>query len=162
MFSELLALSPEAIGLLEARRQSPTEGRLEILVRALSPQASELAPVDLGQGMIVQEGEPLVLVLSREHALKPMPKGEFRDGEFYMRGEKIVAKRGSVLQTAMQQFQEEVADVSANGGLVSRNAYRHWQVYRDGKLIPLERLQDPSLKNTRGGGATITLEDLGL
>jgi hypothetical protein len=110
--------------------------------------------------MIVYEGEPIVLKLSSKYADRPLPTGEFRGGDFFMRGKKIVAKRSSVLQTAMQMFQEEVGDLAVNGGLVARNTYRQWYVYRDGKLIRLADLKDPALAHTRG--QAITLEDLGL
>lgn len=167
MFVKYVGLTSEAAQAIENKRKSTTESESDIIVRELavvpSDQAERSTPptkqLDLGQGIVLEVGETIHLFLSKTDALQGRPvgsatvaqKGLLVDGVLYG---KI---RGSYVQKPMQFYQERHSHLGADGNLVPLSAYRQWYAYRDGKMLPLEALKDPS--KTRRRRTSVQMND---
>jgi hypothetical protein len=184
MFAEYVGLTPEAAALIEAFRHSRTETKMDIIVRELtgisrpenpSPPLSRGAvsgdpplvsaeqggEIDLGQGVKLRVGETLYLFLSveKKRAGKPDAKAVLCREGLELDGRLVrPSKGGNALQPAMRIVQERIGHRNPHGDFVSLSAWRQWHVWRDERLVPIDKLKDPKLARRRG--AMIPLEDL--
>jgi hypothetical protein len=155
---EYAGLTKRAAMLIEEHRMSPGESKSDIVIRVLSAKAESptgyAGPTfDLGQGARLRVGESVYLFLSEEakRARKADATAVAKDeNSFYLGDKKIAPSKGSVIQPAMQIVQRAKKHVNGKGELVSLSAWRQWHVERDGKLLPVLELKDPSLAHKRG------------
>jgi hypothetical protein len=169
---EVIGITQKVSRLIEAHRQRETETQNDILERVLSnglpaktqPPAPTGPGLDLGQGVVLREGEPLFLFLDKASAdrQEAAARAEVRGGSFFMEGEKIAPSKGSVLHPAMERIQQRHNHVNAKGELISLSAWRQWHVIRNDRYTRLADLKDPALAKRRGGKSKLTLEDLDL
>lgn len=172
---EFAGLTAEAVRLIEGLRQSPSDTKSQILVRALTPLQKNAAPakpatpdreyVDYKEGIHLYVGEKVYLFLTRsaKHAGKPDAEAEVRKNGLLMDGKLIPPSHGRPFQPAMEIVQKRKKHFSeAHGGTVSLSAIRKWCVLRDGKYLTLNELKDPALRRTRGRTVDINLEELEL
>lgn len=174
MYAEFVGLTPEAIVLIERLRKSPEETKSEILQRVLGPIAlgsragDELIDekFDLGQGVWLRVGEKPMLFLSKDakQSMKPDGIAEIRADGFYLSGKRIHESPRRALDPAMKSVQKTKGHLNEKGELISHSAWRDWHVLRDGRLLSLFELKDPTLAQKRGRHvrSTLTAEQLGL
>lgn len=168
---EFAGLTAEAVRLIEGLRQSPSDSKSQILVRALAPLQKNAAPakpatpdreyVDYKEGIHLFVGEKVYLFLSRDakYQGKPDAEAEIRKDGMYMGGKRIEPSHGRPFQPAMEIVQTKKKHFSkTNGGTVSLSAIRKWCVLRDGKYLTLNELKDPALRRTRGRTVDIDLD----
>jgi hypothetical protein len=163
MFAVFEGLTQEAITAIERFRKSPEESRSDIIVRALEGEGSKQGVLDLGEGVKLEWGERPMLFLTTAAKRKGRPDAiaEVRPDGFYLNGEKIKpSKRGNPLDPAMKAVQAQKNHRNDKGEIISLSAWRQWHVRRDGKLISLLELKDPTLAHTRGRPALSIDEDI--
>lgn len=157
MFAEYVGLAQDVANHIEALRERGSETKSDILRRVLgvgpeTKRATENSvPVDFGQGVHLSVGEKLYLYLSKPNNKSQKPDGvaEVKPDGLYLDGQKVMPSRGSSIAPAMQAVQTRLNHVNGEGKLVSLSAYRQWHVVRDGKMVPLDHLKDPSQRRRR-------------
>ena len=186
VYAEYVGLTQETITLIDGLRASPSETKDEILLRVLRPlppNSKAKAPLraeapksslDLGQGVVLLEGERPLLFLSEaakeayvQRGAPPDAIAEIKAGGFYLNGARVAPSKGNPLQPAMHQVQRAKGHRNAAGDIVSLSAWRQWNVQRDGKLIRLLDLKDPAQAHKRRSTSPslvtdISAEELGL
>lgn len=173
MYSEFVGLTSDVTTLIERLRKSPDESKSDILKRVLTPlvpapktNPTSLANFELGQGVMLTEGETLLLFLTKsaKQAMKPDGSAEIRKDGFYMNGKKINSSPKRALNRAMKMIQEKMGHKNDRGEIISHSSWRDWHVLRDGRLFSLDELKNPALAHRRGmhKRQSLTLEDLGL
>jgi len=157
MFVEYAGLSQEATTLIESFRVSPNETKSDILVRVLSrlrtpAKQRREAEFDLGQGARLYVGETLLLFLSEgaKRSRVPDAVAEVKVDGLYLFGKKIEPSRRSVMQPAMRLVQKALNHRNDSGELISLSSWRQWHVVREGQLIPVLELKNPTLARKRG------------
>ncbi len=92
---------------------------------------------DLGDGVILGEGEEIYCHLSKRDLewRKPEGKAVAHDGALFMEGQRIQPQRGAWLQEALRIVQQKV------GHAATLNAWIYWYARRNGKLIPVAELR---------------------
>jgi hypothetical protein len=157
MFAEYVGLEQDVASHIEARRQSPSETKSDILRRIFrewpeARNADASSPfLDFGQGVRLPAGERLYLYLTKPNSVGQMPDGaaEVRPDGLYLDGRRISPSRGSLVTPAMKEIQRKLAHVNSKGELIMLNAYQHWYVIRGGKLVTIDTLKDPEKRRTR-------------
>lgn len=167
MFVKYVGLTAEAAQAIEAKRKSTAESESDIIVRELGVSlrhevggsTTRAAELDLGQGITLAIGETIHLFLSKTDALKGRPVGSatITPNGLLVEGVLFGKDRGSYVQKPMQFYQERHSHLGGDGKLVPLSAYRQWYAYRDGKLLPLESLKDPS--KTRHRRTSVQMND---
>lgn len=158
MFVKYAGLTVEAAKVLELNRVSPDEQESDIIVRlATSLQSPTVRHLGLGQGVKVIVGEKLYLFLDEQAKRQGKPNGvaDVKADGLYVEARKIRASKNSLIQPAMRHFQDKL------GRHTSLNAYKQWNVLREGKWVRLDELKDPSLARKRSRDV-LTLADLNL
>jgi hypothetical protein len=151
-----VGLDAEASALIESRRTRANQLESEIIVEALRPltaAVAQQAKFDLGQGVKLSAGEPLILFLNEQSKKAERPDGTAEVGAnadgIYVESKKVEHSRGSPLAVAMLIFQQRaVADGRAEK-VISLNAWRKWHVRRKDRLVSLYELKDPALARRR-------------
>lgn len=173
MYCKFVGLTQEVAALIETRRKSPEQSENDIMLEVLRPSATPVPTAtetfDLGQGVTVHVGEKLMLFLDEQAKKSRKPHGvaDVRRDGIYVDGQKVQASRGSVITPAMRIFQERLRHRNALKEIISLNAFIKWHVIRDGQIVNLMELKDPSKTRKRGRGMTSEeadqfLKDLGL
>ena len=155
-----VGLTGEASALIESRRRRPDQTESEIIVEALKPSAVQTRPMfDLGQGVRLSPLDRLYLFLNEQSKKAKKPDGTAEVGTeadgIYVDGRKVQNSRGSPLAAAMLIFQKRAMDEGRSDKLVSLNAWLKWHVLRDGRLVPLFELKDPTLARRRGAAVDV-------
>jgi hypothetical protein len=171
MYQKFIGVTAETAALIEGRRKSPQQSEDEIILEALrpsAPPANLTEPYDLGQGVTAYVGERLVLFLNEtsKKARKPAGIAEVRRDGLYVDGRRVERSRGSEITPGMRIIQERVGH-RLRGQIVSLNAYLKWHVIRNGQLVRLEDLKDPTKARKRGRVLTTAeaqkfLDEIGL
>jgi hypothetical protein len=171
MYAKYIGVTAETAALIEARRKGPEQSENDIIrgvLRPAAPPTDLTIPYDLGQGVTAYVGETLFLFLD-EHAKKarkPAGVAEIRKDGMYVDGRRVERSRGSEITPAMRIIQERVGHRSGKH-IISLNAFLKWHVLRDGQIVCLSDLKDPSKARKRGRGLTAQqaeqfLNELGL
>jgi hypothetical protein len=150
-----VGLTAEASALIESRRSRPDQTESEIIVEALKPSAAQTrAMLDLGQGVRLPALDRLYLFLNEQSKKAKKPDGTAEVGPeadgIYVDSHRVQNSRGSPLAAAMLIFQKRAVAEGRADKLVSLNAWLKWHVLRDGRLVPLFELKDPTLARRRG------------
>jgi hypothetical protein len=168
IYPEYAGLSQEASSLIDTYRVDPQETKNDILLRILRRSPSEEASagpqlIDFGQGIQLPVGEKLYLYLSKPSNSSQKPDGvaEVRPDGLFVDDVKIEASRTSLLAPAMHLFQLRLGHVDAKGKPISLSAFRQWHVIRNGSLVALDKLKNPTLTRKRTSkAASVDVEAL--
>lgn len=126
---------------------------------------------DLGDGAVLLPGEQIFCHLHKRDVEWRKADGVAiaRDGTLFLDDRRVIPQRaGALLQAALRIVQERTGDVSeTSGDAKSLNAWLHWFVRRDGRLIPVGELRTVVRTRNRGGRAEdgrrdLTFEDVDL
>jgi hypothetical protein len=179
MYTKFVGISAETAALIERLRLNPQESEDDILKRTLEGVHSQRPPkqnstigCDLGEGAILHEGEKLYLFrhkASRDSG-KPEAIAVAQRGNLHLFGQRVEKSKGSIVQPALKQWQEQNNDRNEEGELVSLNAWLYWYVIRDGKLASAAELRIPKMVSRRRRATTVndpalvesTVEGVGL
>jgi len=137
---------------------------------AMPTEPSGKIGCSLGDGaFLLQDEEALCYLHKRDlEWRKPDGMAIARDGALFIDGRRIQPQRGAWLQEALRIVQQKVGDISeTTGDARILNAWIHWYVRRDGKLIPVANLRAVvrnRAKRSKSGDqfADVSPEDLGL
>lgn len=157
MFVEYVGLEQDVASEIEARRETRSETKNDILRRLFGErpmlQEADTSPahIDFGQGIRLPVGERLYLYLTKPKDVNQKPDGlaEVKNDGLYLDGDFIVPSNGSSLAPAMHTVQARLNHVNEKGDLISLSAYRQWYVVRSEKLVSLDHLKDPKLRRHR-------------
>ncbi len=163
MLVKFVGLTARAAQAIEARRRSSHESESDIIEREWAepivfekPASKEThGALDVGQGIRLDVGETIHLFLSKPdgRTVRPVGSALVRQSGLEVEGNLFGQHRGSYVQKPMQFYQERHEHRRPDGTLISLSAYKHWHAVRDGKLVSLNDLKDPSKARRRRASA---------
>jgi len=161
MSAKTVRLSRETVALIERFRENLFQSEDEIVHAALSrlsrrrpagsrektEAASAMAGCDLGQGVVLADGETLYFFRYRSS----LDAGRFegtaaaRGGKLFIGDAEVRPSRGSLVQPALQMIQGRLNDISpTRGGFTVLDAWEYWYVKRSGRYVRVGDLRDPA------------------